>query len=103
MDALRAQIDADCRRAERLFDAAQCMKTLRLYLSAFALTYASSLQHADPREEAFAPGPRQHRADVRLRPDRVRARPHRQLPDVRLPGRAAPDAEIPARATMSGR
>ena len=48
-------------------------------------------------EEAFAPGPGQHGADVHLRPHGVRARPHRQLPDVRLRRRAAAHAEVSAR------
>ena len=48
-------------------------------------------------EEHVRAGLRQHRADVHLRPDRLRPRPHRQLPDVRLHRRAAPDAAVPAR------
>ena len=48
-------------------------------------------------EEDFAPGPGNTRPHVHLRPDRLRARPHRQLPDLHLRRRAAPHAEVPAR------
>ena len=48
-------------------------------------------------EEPFAPGPGNTRAHVHLRPHGLRARAHRQLPDVRLPRRAAPHAEVSAR------
>ena len=48
-------------------------------------------------EEPFTPGPGQHRPDVHLRPHRLRARAHRQLPHVCLRGRAAPHAASPAR------
>ena len=47
-------------------------------------SFDASIQHPDtPREEPFTPCAGQHRAHVHVRADRLRARPHRQLPDLR--------------------
>ena len=55
------------------------------------------------REEPFAPLARQPRADVLVRPDGLRPRAHRQLPDVRRRRRAAPRPEVSGRLRRPAR
>ena len=55
------------------------------------------------QQEAFVPVRDAHRPHVHLRPDRLRARPHRQLPDLRLRGRVAPRAEVRGRLPDASR
>ena len=61
------------------------------------------LQHADPPRRRLRAVARQHRAHVHLRADRLRARPHRQLPHLRRRRRAAPRAAVPGRLRRAAR
>ncbi len=54
------------------------------------------LQHPEPQRGALHARTGQHRAHVHVRPHRLRARPHRQFPHLRLRRRASPDAAPPA-------
>ena len=60
------------------------------------------LQHPQPQRRGLHAGARQHGAHVHLRADRLCARPHRQLPHLRLPRRAAPHAPPSARLRRAG-